>query len=159
MVNKITWVSSVQIYNTSSVYCTVCVHYSKSRFLLSPFIRPLPSSPSPVPFPPVITKLLNVSMRLVCLLNPFTFFIQPLHLLPLLTAVSLFSVFMHNTLQVCDLSYWVEGNSIFVRMGKNERDQLGRKIEILVLDMKIPVTYPNKNGRRCWIESSKGSLG
>ena len=42
VVNKIISVSGIQFYNSSSVYCIVCVYHPTSSFLPSPFIPPLP---------------------------------------------------------------------------------------------------------------------
>ena len=50
LVNKIIYISGIQLYNTSTV-CCICVHHPKSSLLPSPFISSLPSSTSPHPFP------------------------------------------------------------------------------------------------------------
>ena len=67
LVNKIIQVTSVQCYNTLTVYCTVFTTQSQVSFyhhvfeLLYPFL-----SHSHHPFPLVTTTLLSVSMCFVC---------------------------------------------------------------------------------------------
>ena len=94
----------VEFYSTSSVLCSP----SQTSLLPSPFIPPLPSSPSSYsPFLLVITILLSVSKRFFFFLNIFTFFIQPPQLQYPLTAVSLFLFclllnFVHNIVQISE---------------------------------------------------------
>ena len=58
LVNKIMKLSGVQVYNTSSVYCTVCSP-PKSHTLPSPFLPLYPHLPPLPSFPLVATTLLS----------------------------------------------------------------------------------------------------
>ena len=83
-----------QVYNSTlhHLYIVLCVHHPKSRLLPSPFIPLYSLLPPPPPFSLVITILLSVPMRIFFnLLNPCTFFTQPLQFPFPLTALSLFS--------------------------------------------------------------------
>ena len=78
IVNKITQVSGVQCYTTSSVYCTVCsppLVKSPSITIYHPllYLLQLPSTS----FPLAITILLSVSMGFFFLLTTFTLLTQP----------------------------------------------------------------------------------
>ena len=80
LVNKIIWVSSVQLY-IHHPYIILCVHHPNSSLLTTPCIPPLPSSTSPHPFFPLVI-IIQLPVFRIFFFNPCPFSPSPATPLP-----------------------------------------------------------------------------